>query len=445
MQYLPSSEFKCCGCQGRPAGDGLFFPNATLQFSRFTLNHNYFSRNTEAPHRITVLWIYVDKATAMLEHSFTQNPIKLWLLSIFTLSLLILAWTNVVDTAAIEYVDNSLVDAGLIFATARGINALISVLQGTEIDAVFVTVTIGELLDPINDLIERFSAIMLGALGALIVLKLMLEIVGHDAFNILLSVSAVVAIGALALNRRELYQIGAKLFFITIILRFGLSFVAFATEIVDATFLMDQGKAQHQTMKSYRENLEALESTAGANPRFEKQIETLNGEVYVLDESMLDRKKSVDDLKKELRSEETALKMLCSPVPILVCNTVVLPDKKKNRFKDLAIEIGSLEYSIESTQRTLEKSEAELKMLNDKRECLQKKAIGETCSFWEKMKKAAKIDFRSKLNQLEERTDTFADSTINLLAALVFKSILLPIGFLFAVVALCRRVLRLDF
>ncbi len=379
----------------------------------------------------------------MLEHSFAQNPIKLWLLSIFTLMLLILAWTNVVDTAAIEYVDNSLVDAGLILATARGINALISVLQGTEIDAFFVTVTIGELLDPINDLIERFSAIMLGALGVLIVLKLMLEIVGHDAFNILLSGVAVVAIGALALNRRELYQIGAKLLFITIILRFGLSFVAFATEIVDETFLIDQGKAQHQTMKSYRDNLEGLERTAGANPRFEKQIETLYDEIYVLNESMLERKKSVDDLKKELQGEKTELKMLCSPVPILVCNTVVLPDKKKNRFKDLTKEIETLKSVIESTQRTLEESEAKLEMFNDKRECLQKKASGETCGFWEK--KASKIDFRSKLNQLDEDTDTFAKNTINLLASLVFKSILLPIGFLFAVVALCRRVLRLDF
>jgi hypothetical protein len=381
----------------------------------------------------------------MLEHSFTQNPIKLWLLSLFTLMLLILAWTNVVDTAAIEYVNNSLVDAGLIFATARGINALISVLQGTEIDAFFVTVTIGELLDPINDLIERFSAIMLGALGALMVLKLMLEVVGHDAFNILLSGAAVVAIGALALNKRDLYQIGAKLLFITIILRFGLSFVAFATEIVDETFLVDQGKAQHQTMKSYRANLEQLERTAGANPRFEKQLEALYDEIYVLNESMLEGKNSVDDLKKELQNEETALKMLCSPVPLLICNAVVLPDEKKNRFKDLTIQIKTLKYLIESTQRTLEENEAKQKMFNDKRECLQKKAIGETCDIWNKIKKASKIDFRSKLNQLEEDADTFANNTINLLTSLVFKSILLPIGFLFVVVALCRRVLRLDF
>ena len=380
----------------------------------------------------------------MFEHPINQNPIKLWLLSIFTLMLLILAWTNAVDTAAIEYVNNSLVDAGLIFATARGINAVISVLQGTEIDALFITITVGELLDPINDLIERFSAIMLAALGVLVVLKLMLEIVGHDAFNILLTVVAVIAIGALALNRRDLYQLGAKLLIITIVLRFGLSFVAFATEIVDETFLLDREKKQQQSMEIFLDELEELETAVGANPRFEKQIETLDDEVYFMNESMLERRKASDELEKELQGEEAELKTLCFPLPILACNETFLADEKVTRLKGLTLKIDTLKNSIESTQHGIDETNAKLKVLEGKRECLQKKTIGETCGIWNKIKEASTIDIRSKLNQLEEYTGTFADSTINLLASLVFKSILLPIGFLFLVVALCRRVLRLS-
>jgi len=380
----------------------------------------------------------------MFEHPINQNPIKLWLLSIFTLMLLILAWTNAIDTAAIEYVNNSLVDAGLIFATARGINAVISVLQGTEIDALFITITVGELLDPINDLIERFSAIMLAALGVLVVLKLMLEIVGHDAFNILLTVVAVIAIGALALNRRDLYQLGAKLLIITIVFRFGLSFVAFATEIVDETFLLDREKKQQQSMEIFLNELEELETVVGANPRFEKQIETLDDEVYFLNASMLERKKTSDELAKELQGEEAELKTLCFPLPILACNETFLADEKVTRFKGLTLKIDTLKNSIESTQHGIDETNAKLKVLEGKRECLQKKTIGETCGIWNKIKEASTIDIRSKLNQLEEYTGTFVDSTINLLASLVFKSILLPIGFLFLVVALCRRVLRLS-
>lgn len=358
--------------------------------------------------------------------------------------LLTLAWTNAIDTAAIEYVNNSLVDAGLIFATARGINAVISVLQGTEIDALFITITVGELLDPINDLIERFSAIMLAALAVLVVLKLMLEIVGNDAFNILLSVVAVIAIGALAFNRRDLYQIGAKLLVITIVLRFGLSFVAFATEIIDTNFLLDREKKQQQSMEIFLNELEELETAVGANPRFEKQIETLDDEVNSLNESMLERREASDVLEKELQGEEAKLKTLCYPLPVLACNSTFLTDEKGKRFKALTLKIDTLKNSIKSTEDRVDETNVKLKVLKGKRECLQKKTIGENCGIWNKIKDASTIDIRSKLNQLEEYTDTFVENTINLLASLILKSILLPIGFLFLVVALCRRVLRLS-
>lgn len=380
----------------------------------------------------------------MFEHPLTQNPIKFWLLIIVTFMLLTLAWTNAIDTAAIEYVNNSLVDAGLIFATARGINAVISVLQGTEIDALFITITVGELLDPINDLIERFSAIMLAALAVLVVLKLMLEIVGNDAFNILLSVVAVIAIGALAFNRRDLYQIGAKLLVITIVLRFGLSFVAFATEIIDTNFLLDREKKQQQSMEIFLNELEELETAVGANPRFEKQIETLDDEVNSLNESMLERREASDVLEKELQGEEAKLKTLCYPLPVLACNSTFLTDEKGKRFKALTLKIDTLKNSIKSTEDRVDETNVKLKVLKGKRECLQKKTIGENCGIWNKIKDASTIDIRSKLNQLEEYTDTFVENTINLLASLILKSILLPIGFLFLVVALCRRVLRLS-
>lgn len=57
------------------------------------------------------------------------------------------------------------------FAVARALNGAISVVQGTEIAlqpaGVGVTLTVGQALDPLNDLVERFSWIMLAATTAL--------------------------------------------------------------------------------------------------------------------------------------------------------------------------------------------------------------------------------------------------------------------------------------
>lgn len=53
------------------------------------------------------------------------------------------------------------------FATARTLNAVISVVQGTQVElqpgGVGMTFTPGQVLDPINDLVEQFSLLMLAA------------------------------------------------------------------------------------------------------------------------------------------------------------------------------------------------------------------------------------------------------------------------------------------
>jgi len=58
-----------------------------------------------------------------------------------------------------------------VFALARGLNAIISVAQGTELSiepmGVGVTLTPGEVLDPLNDLIEQFASILLVASASL--------------------------------------------------------------------------------------------------------------------------------------------------------------------------------------------------------------------------------------------------------------------------------------
>ncbi|MDT8319481.1 MAG: hypothetical protein RQ826_03030 [Xanthomonadales bacterium] len=65
------------------------------------------------------------------------------------------------------------------FALARTLNGVISVVQGTELAlqpaGVGVTLTPGEILDPVNDLVERFSWIMLGATLSLGIQQVVLD------------------------------------------------------------------------------------------------------------------------------------------------------------------------------------------------------------------------------------------------------------------------------
>ena len=106
--------------------------------------------------------------------------VKKWLLSIVLVLTAFLSATSFVDQRAdIEY--EKLFQRALItFALARTINGVISVVQGTEIAlqpaGVGVTLTPGEILDPVNDLIERFSWIMMGATVSLGIQNVLLDI-----------------------------------------------------------------------------------------------------------------------------------------------------------------------------------------------------------------------------------------------------------------------------
>jgi len=108
------------------------------------------------------------------------HPMRKWILAtlvLFTVSLSTL--TSVDDFAGIEY-EKIFQRALVTFALARTLNGVISVVQGTELAlqpaGVGVTLTPGEILDPVNDLVERFSWIMLGATLSLGIQQVLLDI-----------------------------------------------------------------------------------------------------------------------------------------------------------------------------------------------------------------------------------------------------------------------------
>ena len=83
------------------------------------------------------------------------------------LIMVVCSWLAPIDAAANKQVDAGLKRALISFTTARVLNAIISVAQGTEVAVqpagVGVIFTPGQLLDPINDLVEQFSNLMLAA------------------------------------------------------------------------------------------------------------------------------------------------------------------------------------------------------------------------------------------------------------------------------------------
>lgn len=105
---------------------------------------------------------------------------KKWLISAVLIIVAALAITPAVNQKATTDYELLFERAFVTFALARTLNGVISAVQGTEIAlqpaGVGVTLTPGEILDPVNDLVERFSWIMLGATISLGIQNVLLDV-----------------------------------------------------------------------------------------------------------------------------------------------------------------------------------------------------------------------------------------------------------------------------
>jgi hypothetical protein len=105
-----------------------------------------------------------------------------------------MSWLPSVQRAADLQVDAGLKRALVAFAAAKTLNAAISAVQGTSLHVqplgIGVTTTVGEVLDPLNDMVEQFASLMLMASVAFGVQKVLLAISAHGLVSVVLTVLA---------------------------------------------------------------------------------------------------------------------------------------------------------------------------------------------------------------------------------------------------------------
>ncbi len=120
-------------------------------------------------------------------------------------------------------------EATVVFGVSKGLNAAVSLAQGTEVGPPGVTFTIGEVLDPINDLVERFSWVMLASIASLGVQKILLLIVTGPFFQALFILT--LAAGNILLylrfkNDRRVRRVVFKSAAVLVFLRFSIPLMA---------------------------------------------------------------------------------------------------------------------------------------------------------------------------------------------------------------------------
>ena len=152
----------------------------------------------------------------------------------------------VLDSAADNYFEEAITKAGVAYATCRIINASVSVAKESNVEiepvGIGVSLAVGQVLDPIDDMTERFSDVIVTAITSLGVQELTYEISRIFAPPI---VSIFIFLFAILIwfdnqNVVRFRSTVVKIIFFIIVARFCLPISSVANNIIQKEFFEDK-------------------------------------------------------------------------------------------------------------------------------------------------------------------------------------------------------------
>ena len=210
---------------------------------------------------------------------------------------LALAWLGPMDRLATEQVEAGLKRALITFAAARTANALISVVQETTIAiqplGLGVTVSPAQALDPLNDLIEQFSTLMLAASVSFAIQRVLISIGGFAWVSAALTFAVIAWLYASWRDERAPRWL-TSLLLVLLLVRFAVPIAALTSE---ATFRLTMATEYARAQSGVETTSEELRAMApdpvprasGALERLKEWWDRKKGDVQARFEQLKDK------------------------------------------------------------------------------------------------------------------------------------------------------------
>ena len=248
---------------------------------------------------------------------------------IITLGIVLIATLIIggwLDTTGRNYTEDGIKRALATYAIARGLNGVISVAQGTEVAiepvGVGVTFTPGQILDPINDLIERFSWIVLASSVSLGAQNVLLSMTEWLWFGVTVGVFLIIAL--LAIWQKQLFTETTKKYLykatlILVILRLAVPVIAVVNQGVYQIFLEPQYQESKVKLEETTTLLEEstptpVETEEGFFERAQKVISDAS-DAFNIDQKMDELKKIASDISQ----------YVMNMIVVFVLQTIIFP------------------------------------------------------------------------------------------------------------------------
>jgi hypothetical protein len=249
--------------------------------------------------------------------------------SVLVVLTVVLAFSGVVDDASRDIAERSFARALVTFAAARTLNGVISAAQGTEValepGGVGVILAIGEALDPINDLVERFSSVMLVAASSLGLQNILLGISrwwGMNAALVAVGVATIAATWWAGGAGMRAAAITSRMFVMLLFLRFAVPLLILGTGIVSDVFLNEELDEAAAALEATSTEIEQLSDAEPVPPSGDTSLMDRLGSM--LDDSM--RSLNATERLGQLKATASdAAEHIINLIVIFVLQTILLP------------------------------------------------------------------------------------------------------------------------
>ena len=370
------------------------------------------------------------------------NDKKTVALAVCIVLLMATSWIGSLDEYSEESTNSSIIQAGTAYAIVRGINAIVSVLQSSTFEggAVFATfsISLGEVLDPVNDLIERFSTVMSFALASLVLQKILLAITSNALFKVLISLLGVLTLVSIVLANTVYRLWMLRSFLVLIFLRFSLVIVVVLNAQVDRFFLsdqIDQGSQSLSQMKSEMSTLETNAKLAEKNEGLRNKVDATRKSIKTIESKLLPPLKlklieveaAIFEEKNEVKKQSQYKKWN----PLDKISEVMLAENELKTAKTKKAEIETAIANHEKDIKAFKQSIAsDLKTLSGD--------DGEGVSGL--LKSARNTVDNLSFSNIESLASNYVKSVIDLIVLFMLKTVFIPILFLYGLIKITKKI-----
>lgn len=371
----------------------------------------------------------------------SQITKQYWLIGTI-LILIASSWIGFIDKYANNYTHSSILQAGGAYAISRGLNSAISVAQTSTIQgevgflgSIGGSIAIGEVLDPLNDLIERFSEIVTIALGSLALQTILLEIASNTLFKVAVTLSGISVIALFLLKKMLIINQASRVFILLVFIRFSFAIVLSLNALFDYAFT-------HEKIEQNKRSMEFLEAEVKES---NENKEELNAKISDLNEKIESTKEEKQDLHDDLNSIQSDIKELEQVIDDKI-SKMDFTEKVKCKTAGICPEnILELKSDLEKFQDKEDKLSDSIKSVDEKIEEYQDKVSENEQILSGDIPWSMSITNASaSISKIQNNFANGISNIINLLMLFILKTVLLPIVFLYGLIKFSKMIWNND-